>query len=815
MNDLLQAGRFFRRTPAFTTAVVATLALGIGGATTVFSFVNGVLLKPLPYAQPERLVLVWETLERLQKILGYREIPVSPAMAREWESQNRNFENMAAFRNGVVNLAAGGPPERVTQALVSAQLFDVLQVQPALGRTFTAAEEAGGHQDLVVLSHRLWQRRFAGARDVLGRTVRLDDQLCTVVGVMPPGFEFPRGSEHPQDPTRAEGTELWRPLALSPEMRKNFGNNSLSMIGRLKPGISATAAQSEIRAIEVRVMQAVAGAGASEWGAVAVPYLENMVQDTRPALLLISAAVGLVLLIVCVNVAGLLLVATIGRRREMAVRAALGASPARLARQMMAESLALALAGCAAGTLIAFWSVHLLRTAGGMRIPRLEAVAIDGRVLAMTVGLSLLVTLVFGLVPALTVMRFEAGETLKQGGRGLTGSHQRLRTALVAAEVALSVVLLTGAGLLARSFYTVLTQDRGFDTASVVTARIPLARYRYAEPQKRLAFSRQLLENVAALPAVESAGLISALPLTGDDDISCVSVEGAAATRFGEEPVAEFRQVSAGYFRAMRLELKQGRFLANGDGPDSQKVVVINETMARTLSPGRNPLGLRIKKCGRAALPWQTVVGVVADVRQAGLERKPRMQVYVPFDQEPSFQLGLVARTRGDTSTLTAAIRAQVRLLDPDQPVLGVQTMEELVSESTAGRRLQLCLLAAFAVFALALASTGIHGVVAYSVAQRRREFGIRMALGARKDGILRMVLEQGLWVTMGGITAGAAGALALGRLLAGFLYGVKANDGATFAAVAGLVLLCALAAMLVPARRAMSVDPVQALREE
>lgn len=814
-QDLSHAARTLRKTPLFALAASGTLALGIGAATTIFAFLNGVLLRPLPYPDASRLVLLWETSERMQQVLGYREIPASPVMALTWRDRSRSLQSAGFFRSATQNFSGEGEPERIRGARVTAGVFQTLAVRPLLGRTVNTTEETPGSDDVIVLSHRLWKARYHADPNIVGRRIRVDDRLLTVLGVMPEGFNFPRGSEHPMEARAPEETQFWRPLVFSPADRRNTGNHSISTIARLQPGVSPDQARAELASLTQAVYSQVSPQAAREFQVSVSPYQQQMVKQARPVLFMLGVAVLLVLLIACVNVAGLLIVQSIARRKEMAVRAALGAGPARLTRQVLSESLLLAVAGGAAGSLLAVWGVHVMRALAGPRMPRVDSISVDPLALAFALLVSLATACLFGLAPALSAARVDLLDALKDGARsGGSISHHRLRSALVCSQIALSMVLLCGAGLLVRSFWQLTRAERGFQVERVLTMKVPLPNYRYSSPAQRQSFFRDLLRNVEALPQVENAGLVNQLPLTGEGNIHSVRIEGRTVNS-AEEPIAEVREATPGYFSTLRTNLRRGRWLNESDSAATVPVAVINETMARRYWPGEDPLGKRFALGERANAPMLTVVGICADARQARLEKAPYPQFYMPFEHGGSSEMALAVRTRSAPESLAAAVRDVIRRLDPAQPVVQVKTLEDILDEGVADRSLQTLVLLSFAFFALLLAAIGLHGVIAYAAAQRTREFGVRLALGATRGRILSSVLAQGMRIAAAGVLAGALISLASGRLLAGFLYAVKPADPATLFSVATLLLCCAFAATLLPAWRAMRVDPVRALRNE
>lgn len=815
LQDFTHAARVFRKSPLFTLAAAGTLALGIGAATTIFALLNGVLLRPLPYPDPDRLALIWETSERMRQMLGYREIPASPMMAQLWREQARSLEQVGLFSGVRHNFAGEGPAERLRGARVTSGVFGALGIHPVMGRVIDAAEEEPGRDGVIVLSYGLWESRFQKSPSIVGERIRVDDTELTVIGVMPPGFNFPRGSEHVSDSRIPEETQFWRPLALSPAEKKNLGNHSIGTIARLRHGASAVQSQQELASLSLGLYSQVSPAAAKEFQVAVNPYREQMVARTRPAILMLGAAVLLLLLVACVNVAGLLVVQSIARRREMALRAAVGAAPARLARQVLAESLLLGAAGALGGALLALWGVHLIRSLAGGLLPRFETVSVDSHSLGFAILVSLATACLFGLAPALSSIRVDLAGTLKESGRASgTAGHHRLRTALVVAQISLSMVLLSGSGLLLRSFWQLMQAERGFQVAGVLTMRIPLPRYQYPEPTQRHAFLNEVLRNVQNLPMVESAGLVNQLPLTGEGNIHAIRIEGRSA-RAAEEPIAEVRETTPGYFAPLRTPLRRGRWLTAADGASAAHVAVVSETMASTFWPAEDPIGKRFIMGERAGAPWITVVGVCADARQARLDKAPHPQFYIPFEISNSTEMTLAVRSSMQPEAITAAIRAAVRRLDSSQPLTQIKTLDQILDEGIADRKLQTFVLLCFAVFALLLSAVGLHGIIAFAVAQRTREFGIRLALGAGKQQIFSLVAGHGLTVALGGVVLGLACAFAAGRLLSGFLYGVQPTDTATFAAVTGLMVLCTAVATLGPAVRAMRLDPIRTLRDE
>ena len=797
LQDVRYAARRLRKSPGFALVAVGALTLGIGANTAIFSVVNSVLLRPLPYPEPEQLVQVWETRPRM----NMPRTEVAPHEFLAWAGQSQSFRQLAANDSTEYNLTGRGEPERVTGALVTASYFPLLGVSPARGRAFLAEEDEPGKENVVVLGHELWQSRFNSDPSVVGQSVSLDGVPCTVVGVMPRGFSLPNGAE------------LARPIAFSAADRAKAGSHFLNVYGRLKEGVTLAQAEGEMAAVAGRVEQDFGEANVGH-RVVLVPLHEQVVGGARTALLVLLGAVGLVLLIACANVANLLLARAAGRRREVAVRSALGASRWRIVRQLLAESLLLSALSGAAGLLLAVWGVDLLVSLDPTGVQRAGEVTLDWRVLGFTLGLSLLTGLLFGLAPALQASKADFNESLKEGGRSAQGlGRSRLRGALVVSEVALTLVLLVGAGLLVKSFRQLLAVESGLDPHGVLTMDVSLPRAKYAERQQITSFYERLVEQAASLPGVEAAGAVSVLPLAGNDNSNFVQIEGRPPLPPGQALRAGRRNVSADYFRALGIRVKRGRAFSASDSNGAPPVVVINEAMARSFFAGEDPVGKRIRTGDRS--PWVEVVGVVGDVRHRGLDVDTRPEMFFPHPQAPSRQMTLAVRASGDPLALAGPLRERVRELDRDQPVGNVKTMETWVAESVASRRFSVLLLGVFACVAAGLAALGLYGVVSYSVAQRTHEIGLRVALGARPRDVLRLVIRQGMILTLLGTAVGLLAALALTRVMSGLLFGVGATDAATFVTVPLLLVAVALLACYLPARRATKVDPMVALRHE
>jgi putative ABC transport system permease protein len=791
--------------PGFATIATLSLALGIGANTAIFSLVDAVLLRPLPFHDPDRLVMVWEDAAKI----GFPRNTPAPANYADWKRQNRVFEDMAALNWRSFNLTDEGEPERVEAQAVTANFFPLLGVKPELGRGFTEEEDQPGRNNVALISYGLWQRRFGGDPGLIGKEITLDGQKHTVIGVAPPGLQF-----------LSKETGLWVPMAFSPQELANRGGHYLTVVARMKPGVTLQQARADVAAIMQRINRdnPVSWSG-FELGSVVISMREQLAGDVRPALITLLVAVGFVLLIACANIANLLLSRGAARYREIAVRAALGAGRRRIVRQLLTESVLLAVAGGAAGLLFAWLSFSFLKQIipDGMALN--AGVRIDARVFAFTLLLSLLTGIIFGLAPALQAVKVDLNEALKQsGGRsGVGAGHRRFRSALVVVEVALALVLLVGAGLLIKAFLRLRSLDIGVNPDNVLTLRTTLPRNKYGELPNRDAFYRQVLERVRALPGVVSAGYTTAMPLTWKGGTNSFTVEGREQAP-GQD--AQSRQVSTGYMETMGVKLREGRFFDERDGAQAQPVAVINETMARQFWQGENALGKRFKLGSvDSQNPWVMVVGVIGDIKEMGLEAPAKAEMFFPYQQLPrmlwNMPRDLAVRTTGDPMSVAAAARQAVWSVDGAQPVSNIRTMDEILSEEVAQRRIGMTLLAAFAALALLLASLGIYGVLSYAVAQRAQEIGVRMALGAGRGDVLRMVLADGMRLAMAGVVIGLGASFALTWLMAGLLFGVSASDPLTLGGVTMLLIAVAMAACFIPARRATKVDPMIALRCE
>jgi len=804
MRSILQDLRYGLRTllnnPGFTTVAVATLALGIGANTAIFSVVNAVLLRPLPYDAPDRLALVWHTNpnkdEGATDFLSYQSF-------LDFRRQTTTFEEMAGVTPPwSLVLSGDGEPERVSAQFVSWSFFRLLGVEPLLGRTFLAPEDQPGRPLAAVLSHRLWQRRFGSDPQALGRTITIDGRPVTVLGVMPPGFFF------------LEDVDLWTQLSGNPIIGRGRGVRVARVVARLGPAADLDQARGEMQTIARQLQQEYPDSNAG-LGASAVPLHEHIVGNSRTALVILLGVVGFVLLIACSNVTNLLLARAESRGREIAVRTALGASRPRLLRQLLTESVLLAMLGGAGGLLLAAWAADLIRGLGPAGLPRADEVGIDPPVLAFTSILSLLTGLLLGLAPALHVTGAQVSERLKDGGRSTpAGARGALRNLLVISEVALALVLLAGAGLMIRSLARLLDVSPGFDASRLLTLQISLPDATYAQPARRTSFYEELFSRLEALPGVEASGGATRIPLR-DGVTTKLDIEGSAVAT-GAQPEVEFRRASARYFRAMGIPIVKGRALEEQDGPESRLVAVINETAARRFWPGADPIGARVRFFGSDPnLPWWTIVGVVGDVKHFGLDLAPRPEVYIHFGQGPPISPFIAVRASIDPTGLTAAVRDTIRAIDRDVVIYNIATMPELIRGSIVQRRSNTISLGLFAAIALTLAALGIYGVLSYSVRQRTHEIGVRMALGAAHRDVVNLVLRQGLALVLIGVLAGLLAALALTRLLSSMLYEVAATDPPTFIIVPVILILVALLATYLPARRATRVDPMIALRNE
>ena len=797
LRDVHYGIRSLLKRPGFTAIAVITLALGIGANTAIFSLVNAVLIRPLPFAEPDRLVWMWGNIRN-----GGNRASVSPLDFLDYRAQTTTFEEFAAFIGGPLplNLTGSGEPERLSAAAVTGNYFQALGVKPAFGRTFLLENEKPGSDQVTVLSYALWQKRFGGDPAILNQTVTLDGRSFAILGVMPQDFSFPQSSE------------LWIPLNfdIAPGMKQRKAH-FLRPVGRLKAGVTLAQAQADTDAVARRLEEQYPETN-KNWNLRLVSLREQLVGNTRPTLFILFGAVGFVLLIACANVANLLLVRAAGRQKEIALRTALGAGRFRIVRQMITESVLLALVGGALGTLLAVWGVELLVTLSAGSIPPTAHVSIDASVLGFTLLISLLTGVLFGLAPALRTLKLNLSESLKEGGRSGSegGQRNRTRSVLVVFESAVAVVLLIGAGLLVRSLIQLQNTSPGFDAHNVLSMNVQLPRDKYSTPEKVNNFFSQLESRVSSLPGVETVGLVSELPLSGQPNDMPYTVEGRPPVSIDQAFDDDFRRVNRQYFAAMRILFLRGRNFTEQEVRQSAKVVIISELLARQTFPKEEPIGKRLVMV-MGNQPFE-IIGIVGDIRHRALESQPAAAMYMPTYESG---MNVVIRTQREPASLTAAVRKEVQTIDPDQPVAAVQTMEQWLATDVAGPRYRTTLLALFALVALVLASTGIYGVMSYSVTQRTYEIGVRMALGAGRLDVLKLVVRQGMTLVVVGVGLGLLGAFALTRLMSTLLFGVTAKDPLTFVAVAGLLTLIAFIACYIPARRATKVDPLVALRYE
>jgi putative ABC transport system permease protein len=812
-QDLRFGTRMLLRQRAFTLAAIIALALGIGANTAVFSVVNAVLLRPLPYQNSDRMALIWGNF----LLLKIEQLNAKAAEYVDYRDQTRSFETVAAFDTDDFVLTGGSQAERIAGARVTANLFPMLGVKAAQGRMISSDENQTGRDNVVVLSHQFWQQRLGGEPNVIGRSVRLSDSSYTVIGVMPAGFEFPHPSFNFAGPV-----EFWVPLAFTTEqVAQRQQPYYLKVIALLKPNVTIEQARAEMAALGQRFEREHGQRGGYRgpnnedggWRITVTPLQEQIVGNSRRALLVLFAAVGLVLLIACANAANLLLMRATVRQKEMAIRAAMGAHRLRLIRQLLTESLLIATLGAVGGLTLAWLGVKALLALSPDNLPRLQEINVDGRVLLFTLALSVLTGLIFGLAPALQASRPDLQHTLKESGAATTHGRHWVRNLLVVGEVAVAMTLLVGAGLMLNSFMRLQRVDTVVNVDKVLSVEINLPSTRYREPAQATAFYQELIRRVESLPSVESASLSNILPLSADARNDPFSIEGRPYDS-NNATWAGWQAVMPNYFRTLGVPFIAGRDFTDRGAGGASGETVINETMARRYFPNEDPIGKRIS-LGSPGPPWLTIVGVVKDIRQRGLESDAGPDWYFPYPRRPSHYACLLLRTSGDRMSLASAVRGQISAIDKDQPMLAIRTLSEVIASTTAPRRFNTLLLAIFAAVALTLAATGIYSVISYSVTQRTQEVGIRMALGAQSGDVIRLVLKQGLMLTLAGIVAGTLGAIAAARVISGLLYGVSATDPATFGAISLLLAMVALLACYLPARRAARVDPLAALRQQ
>jgi len=797
-DDLRYAFRILLRAPGFATIAILALALGIGANTAIFSAVDAILLRPLPYPDPDRLAMLWGDAT----FASFPRNNLSPADYVDWRKQNQVFTDVAALRNRSASLTGSGVPEMVIGRTATANLFDVLGVKPMLGRAFSE-EEDRNNASVVVIGFGLWQRRFGGDRALVGQPIEMNGEKVVVTGIMPRGFSFPD-----------KAVDFWLPMHFSPKDLANRGSHFLTVVARMKPAITLSRAESEMASIAKRLELAYPETN-KRLGAVVVPLREQMVGDTRIALVVLLGAAGCVLLIACANIANLLLARASTRQREMAIRTALGADRSRLVRQMITESLLLSLSGGTLGLMLAGLGMRTLQQFVPAGMATSTGLSIDSRVLLFTLGLAFATGVAFGLAPALQAAGINLSERLNQGGRSGIGKRGKLlRQSLVVSEVALALVVLVGAGLMIQTLLKLRAIDPGFQSANILTMRTNLFAARYRDDVQARAYYASVTERIQALPGVQSVGFSSNLPFTSRGNTYGFEVEGRPEPPHGSATDAMYREVTAHYLRTMQVRLREGRLVGPEDRDNSLRVVVINETFANLYWPGGSPLGKRLRTS--AGPEWLTIVGVVRDIRERGLELEMKPAMYIPVTQVKRPDASYLAvRTAGDPLALANAVRQAIWAVNPEQPIYGIRTMDDLAETEVASRHQQMQLLGAFAALALLLSSIGIYGVLSYSVTQRTREIGLRMALGATGGDVMRMIVSHGLGLTMTGLAAGAAGAFLLTKVMAKLLYGIAPADPGTYAGVALLLTAVAAMACYLPARRASRVDPMVALRDE
>jgi putative ABC transport system permease protein len=802
LRDLKFSARSLLKRPALTVIAIVTLAIGIGANSAIFSVVNALLLKPLPFPDPERVIALWDKVPSR----GVERNEVTVANYLDWRAQTQTLEQLGIYSWWSTNLTGSDSPERVQGFQVSTNFLDVLGMKPMMGRGFSAEEQEPGKDAVALLTYNLWQRRFGGDPNIVNKTISTNGITRTVIGVMPPDFNYPKGAE------------IYSPLQFTPELMRNRGNHSYLAIGRLRPGVSLAAAQAEFDTIAGQLEKQYPEANTGR-GIAIFPILADTVRMYSTALWVMMAAVGFVLLIGCANVANLMLARAAGRQREIALRTALGASRLRIIRQLLTESVLLGLAGGVLGVLIAYWGVDLIRTASpgeaARYAPGWNHLGINLPVLGFTFGLSVLSGVLFGLAPALQLSKPDLNSALKEGGRQATSSSHRLRKLLVVSEVALSLMLLVSAGLLIRSFMQLIKTDPGFNSDNLLTMNLVLPRAKYKDEPQRVAFYSDLVKRVESVPGVSSVALVNHLPLGGSNSSTSFLVEGLPEAPPGQEFDGRYRVCTPNYFQTMGIAVLKGRAFTEQDRAGAQPVIIVNETLARKYWPNTDPIGKRMRYTGPLQEnPWMQVVGVVQDVKHE-LNIPVTADFYTPHAQDGWSSMVLVAKTKVEPAAMAVPIRQEIWALDKDQPVFDVRTMGEVRAISLALYSFSSVMLSIFAAVALLLAAIGIYGVMFYTVLQRTQEIGIRMALGARALDVLKLVVKNGMSMALIGVLAGLAGSYALTRLMASLLFGVTPTDIATFSIVTLGLLLVALVACYIPARRATKVDPLVALRYE
>jgi putative ABC transport system permease protein len=798
-QDMRYGARMLLRQPGFTLIAILTLALGIGANSAVFSVANAVIFRPLDFHQPDQLVMIWE---RHPKEFSGEAISVTAPDFLYWREHNQSFEGLAVMAGRTYSLTGAGEPERLSGLATSANLISLLGIQPALGRGFIAEEEQTGKDQVAVISYGFWQRRFGSSADAIGQQIILNSKPYEIVGVLPQGFQLPTGQP-----------DILVPLPFTARDAENRGGHMLRVIGRIKPDVSMDQAQIEINELMNQLGEQYPKSNAG-WTAPIVPLREEGVTDAKPALFVLLGAVGFLLLIACANVANLLLARSTARSREFAVRAALGAGRWRLARQLFTESLMLTVCGGALGLIAAIWCIDFFTQLGPHDIPRLEQASLDWRVILFTMTMTLATAILSSLAPVIRSLSANLNESLKEGSRGTSKGLRGLRTIMVL-QIGLALVLLVGAGLLIRSYSRLTSVNPGVRTENVLTLSISPPVSKYGDDRRRSEFFQNIVARVSSLPGIESAAITQNLPLTRSRLFFVLSVEGVPAPPPGEPQLeAEFHPVSPDYFSVLGIPLLKGRAFDERDSAGAVPVIIISESMVRRYFPDRDPIGRKIHILANDQPPRE-IIGVAGETRHFGLDKETAEEMYVPYQQFAPFTGVLVARTTASPLHMVGLIKEQVWAIDNDQPVFRISTMEQILSESVAGQRFNTLLIAVFAGIALLLAGVGIYGVMSYSVSQSTQELGIRLALGAQRGDIIRLVVGKGLVLTLAGIGLGVAGAFALTRLLSSLLFEVSTTDPATFVVVSLLLTGIALLACYLPARRAMKVDPIVALRYE
>jgi putative ABC transport system permease protein len=806
IQDLRFALRQMAKKPGFTAVVVLTMALGIGANAAIFSVLDAVLLRPLPYNHPDQLIKVWSRFTGIG--IPNDQNWVSAPEFRDFKQLNHSFSDLAAIQSGSVNLGVKGSPQRVVGASVSPSLFPMLGAQPLVGRTFLNEEAQPGRDHVVVLSYGIWRRVFAGNPAVVGSTIDIDGVPMSVVGVMPAGFAYP------------DEVEVWGPLAFSPDdlSENSRGGHGLEVLGRIKPGLSFAQVQADMDSVGKTMIDQYRSYPYQKYGygIILHPLLDETVGDVKTFLLVLMAAVGLVLLIACFNIANLLLVRSAERQAEMETRIALGASGWRLARQLLTESVLLAFAGGLVGLAITPLILRGLVAIAATSLPRAVHTGVDAQVLALTLVISLATGILFGLAPALQSVRKRHFDRLKSARSTEGRRPRRLRAALVICETALSLLLVVGAGLLLRSFARILQVDPGFRPDGVLTLRVALPDALYSKPEQVRGFYRELLDRVRRLPGVQAVGAVSALPLSGQGGSGTTTIDSQSVPFEDTTPETDQRVATQDYFKAMGISLVRGRFFEERDSDGTQPVAIVDESLAQTYWPNQDPIGKRLHPDGpKHTVPWVTVIGVVRHVHNRTLEARSRVEVYWPQNQRPSGAMSIAVLASGNPLSLVPTIQREVGAIDPDLPVYRVRTMAEVMGDSLQRRRLALILLAAFAGLALLLASVGIYGVTSYGVAQRQMEIGLRMALGADRGQVLRLMIRGGMGTIAIGLALGVILSLSVMRLMSGLLFAVRAYDPIALAGAALILTIAAFLAILIPARRATTVNPMEALRCE